>query len=209
VPELVTPEGAPVEVTPEEKREQINQDFSRAMASEEPSATPALPERPARPEPPKKRGRPSKDEKARATSAPPVSQKTDKDFSEECTGLTTLAWASLAMTPFTQPYAAVVDANQAQLVAALNGAAQNNAKAREAIEKLAGGGGGIWAVQLAAVGANMTMQTMQLLKDPQLRQEAAAATQSKFRTFLKAQGVDVPDDGQGKPAEVPSAPASA
>lgn len=209
MPELVTPDGTPV-AADDAKRAEINQDFSRAMAAEDPSGTPAPPVRQDKPgPPPRRRGRPSKDEKARADSKPAGEQKSDKDYTEPIAGLTTLAWAACASVPYTQPYAAVIDANQSQLVAALNGAAQNNARAREVVEKLAAGGGGVWMIQLAAVGTNMAMQTLELLKSPDLRKEAAAATQHKFRSFLKTQGVNVPGDGQDAPAEVPSAPAAA
>lgn len=209
MPELKTPDGAPVPTfqppVAAKTPEQVNQEFSRAMAAEEPSATQPPPVR-VKPEPaaePKRpRGRPRKEDKPRAEDkAPAASQKTDEDFTEACTGLTTLAWFGLAATPLTSPYAAVVDANQEQLVAALNGAAQNNAKAREAIQRMTNGGGGVWAVQLAVVGANMSMQTLQLLKDPELRKEASEATQAKFRAFLRAQGIGAePED-----ADVPAA----
>lgn len=208
MPELKTPDGAPVATfqppVPPKSPEQVNQEFSRAMAAEDPSAVPAPPQRPpAVPDGEKKpRGRPRKDEKPRADDkAPAVSQKVDTDFTEACAGLTTLAWFGLAATPFTSPYAAVVDANQDQLVAALNGAAQNNAKAREAIQRMTSGGGGVWAVQLAVVGANMGMQTLQILKDPELRKEASEHTQAKFKAFLKAQGVGKDEE----PADVPAA----
>lgn len=212
-PELVTPDGKPVGDA-DELRAEINQDFSRAMAAEDPGESQAPPKRErfttdAKGEteaPRRRRGRPSKDEKPRTTSTPPVNQKSDKDYTEALAGLTTSAWAVAASIPYTCPYAAVIDANQTQLVTALNSAAQNNAKAREAIEKFTSGGGGLWAVQLAAVGTNMTMQTLQIMKSPEIRAEAAAATQAKFRAFLRAQGVSVPDE----PApEAPHAPAAA
>lgn len=208
MPELKTPDGATVETSPQlplaKSPDEVNREFSRAMASEDPSATQPPPQRPVKePGEQKKRpGRPRKEDKARADDkSPAVSQKVDDDFTEACTGITTLGWFALAATPFTSPYAAVVDANQEQLVAALNGAAQNNARARDAIQRMTNGGGGLWAVQLSVVTANMSMQALQLLRDPELRREAAEHTQAKFKKFLHAQGVELPGE---EPADGPA-----
>lgn len=216
MPELVTPEGTPVKAeiptSPNGQpvdREAVDREFSRAMASEDPGSVQPPPPRDdqSQAEPPKRpRGRPRKDEKSRTEQPPQLPQKVDTDYTEAVAGLTTLAWATLAGIPYTTPYAAVIDANQVQLIDALNKAAQNNAAIREQIEKLAAGGGGVWAIQLAAVGANMTIQTLQLVRDPELRKEAAAVTQKKFRAFLSAQGIQLPDE---QPQEAAHAPAAA
>jgi hypothetical protein len=207
MPELVTPAGKPVTVPdpapprPATDPEQVNRDFSRAMAADDPSAPQPPPRREDTPpkEKPKRAARPRADSKSRTESAPKA--KVDTDYTEALAGITTLAWSALAAIPYTTPYAAVVDANQPQLVSALNAAAQNNAQIREQIERLAAGGGGVWAIQLAAVGVNMSMQTLQIMRDPQIRKEATAATQQKFRQFLRAQGVNVEEMQQEAPHE--------
>ena len=217
MPELFTPEGQSVDITapagalPPKTPDEINREFSRAMASEEPSAVPAPPVRP-QPEgekPKRPRGRPRKnplpEDKPRTEKAPPADEKSDKDYTEACTTVTTAGWILTASVPFTSPYATVIDANQPQLVAALNAGCQNNSMMRQNVERLSSGGGGIWAVQLAVVGANMSMQALQIMRDPELRQQANEATQAKFREFLKSQGVKLPDDEPAEAADVPAA----
>lgn len=213
MPSLSTPDGAPVEGVPVD-REKIDTEFARAMASDGPGAESAAPPRlEDKPEdkPKRPRGRPRAkpaEEKPRVTEKPPAaSQKVDKDYTDECVGLTTLGWAAFAATPYTSAYACVIEANQEQLVTALNAGAQNNAAIRAKIEAWSAGGGGVYMLQLAAVGTNMTVQAMQLLKDPALRAQARAHTEGKFREFLKAQGVKI---GEDEPAEAPDAePAAA
>lgn len=208
MPSLTTPDGQPVETgnatvtDPAADRDEINRQFSRAMATEKPGETaapPRLDDKPA--ETPKRpRGRPRKtaDERPRVTDKPPEAPapKVDRDYTDECAGLSTLGWAALAATPWTSPYACVVEANQEQLVKALNGGCQQNPRIREAVERWSAGGGGVYMLQLAAVGTNMGVQAMQLLKDPALRAEARAHTEGKFREFLKAQGVNLPGEAE-------------
>jgi hypothetical protein len=113
---------------------------------------------------------------------------------------------TLAAIPFTTPYAAVVDANTDALVPALNAGCQQNPRVRAAVERWSSGAGGVWALQLAAVGVNMSVQAVQLMRDPALREQATAATRAKFRTFLQAQGVNI---GEQATAEAEHAPAAA
>lgn len=221
MPSLTTPDGAPVTLSAGD-RDQINREFDRAMTAGPAEGLPAPPPRdnpavPADPPaavaggsgpdaaaPKRGRGRPPKNaDKARTEAAPPAVQHSDKDYTEECSGLVTLAWATVAAVPYTTPYAAVIEANEGQLVSALNNGARNNAAIRSRIEAISSGGGGLWAVQLAAVSVNMTMQGLQILRDPELRGEARAATEAKFRKFLRAQGVDV-DDGAQDSTEAPT-----
>ncbi len=216
MPNLSTPDGQPVEApTAAEQRAEIDREFSRAMATDSPgetSAPPRLDDQPAaaakRP-----RGRPRKtpDERPRVSDKPAdvASVKVDKDFTDECAGLSTLGWAALAATPWTSPYACVVEANQEQLVKALNSGCQQSPKIREAVERWSAGGGGVYMLQLAAVGTNMGVQTMQLLKDPKLRAEARAHTEGKFREFLKAQGVNLPGAAETEAPAGPEPPAEA
>src|SRR5487761_208178 len=218
MPELVTPDGQAVPVTPQnglsapqKSAEDINREFSRAMASDDPGAIQAPPARPQVPEgeqPKRGRGRPRKnplpEEKARTEPKPAAGEKTDKDFTGQCTAVTTAGWILTASVPFTSPYAAVIDANQPALIAALNAGCQNSSRMRVNVERLASGGGGVWAVQLAVVGANMSMQALQIMRDPDLRRQANEATQETFREFLQSQGMDV-----SKPAETEYVPGPA
>lgn len=200
MPDLLTPDGAAVVLD----REEINREFARSMSAGPADGAPAPPPRdtapPAAdpPAPPKRgRGRPRNDEKPRATSAPvPAPGPVSKDYTRECEGLTTAGWAILAAVPYTTPYAAVVDANQDQLVAALNAGAQNNAKIRARVEALSSGAGGAWAIQLAAVTVNMGAQAMSIMRDPEIRLEARQSTEAKFREFLKASGAGTGEQDQ-------------
>lgn len=208
MPSLETPDGKPVDLPDAEERAQTEQEFARAMASGAAGDT-GLPPREPKPEgekPKARRGRPPKEEKPRTESKPAGPQKSDKDFTDEVVGLTTLGWAALAATPYTLPYACVIEANQEQLCTALNAGAQNNAAIRAKIEAWSAGGGGVWMLQLAAVGTNMTVQAVQLLKDPELRRDAREHTEGKFRQFLRDQGVNLPGD---EPAETDDAAAAA
>jgi hypothetical protein len=44
-------------------------------------------------------------------------------------------------------------------------------------------------MQLAVVGAQMGMQTLQLMKDPALRQQAAESTRTQLQQWLTANGL--------------------
>jgi len=199
MPTLSTVDGAPVEVITAEQRAEIDREFSRAMATDEPGGVQSPPRRDDKPadQPRRGRGRPRKnpDDKPRVTDKPvtaPAAAAT-ADYTEACAGLSTLGWATLAAIPWTTPYAAVVEANQEQLVTALNAGCQQNPQIREAVERWSSGAGGVYMLQLAAVGTNMAVQTVQLLKDPALRAQATEHTRGKFRDFLAAQGVKVPE----------------
>jgi hypothetical protein len=189
---LQTQDGKKVDV------DKVEQDFARAMASD-PDGTEAtdLPKKTPEPEAekaaPKRRRRPNKNERARTAKTAPADQKSDKDFSDDLVGLTSAVWLATASVPFTQPYAAVLKLNQPQLVNSLNAAAQNNAKVRAQIEKFTSGGGGLWAMQLAVCGANMAMQSWQVMTDPQLRAQMAESTRNDLKDFLKAQGMVIPE----------------
>lgn len=226
MPSLQTADGAPVEAPPVNP-EAVNREFSRAMAPDAPGGAGAPPRHD---DPPpagqqRGRGRPRKapaDEQPRVTSNPPetpeaVAAAAAKDYTDACAGLTTLGWATLAAVPPAQPWACIVEANQDDLVKALNGGCQHNPKIRAAVEKWSSGSGGVYALQLAAVGVNMGVQSLQLLKDPALRAEAKVHTQEKFREFLRANGVKVADPtsaaeqsgADGRPSEADDAPAPA
>ena len=145
------------------------------------------------------RARPDKTEKARVV--PSASQKVDKDFTEDVQGITQGLWLTAASIPPTQAYAAIIKLNQPALVASLNQGAQNNAAVRGYVEKMSSGSGGMWMVSLGVTVANMGMQTLQLMKDPQLRRDMAAQTRQELDAFLKANGfgqMEQADNGTDK-----------
>jgi hypothetical protein len=176
-------------------------DFSRALASEDPAATQGPPRRgedtkgtPEAEAPKRRRGRPRKDPADNARIARgPAPDAGPVDYTEAAAGLVTLGWATIAAIPYTTPFAAVLDANAEQLTGALANGAKHNPKIAAALERAASGGGGVYAIQLAAVGVNMGMQCLEILRDPLTRQAATVATRNKFAEFLAAQGVKVPD----------------
>lgn len=212
-PTLATPDGQAVEtegsapLAGAPAKEDIDREFSRAMAAEDPSAVQAPPrhEGQAAAEAPRRRGRPRKNPDEAARAADKAAEVQAVDYVEAAAGVTTLAWATLAAIPYTCAYAAVVDANSANLTAALANGAKHNPKIRAALDKAATGGGGVYALQLAAVGANMAIQGLQIMRDPELRAEAEAATRAKFRQFLAAQGLKLPDEQPAEAADVPAA----
>lgn len=215
MPELVTPDGAPVALPDPERRDEIDREFSRAMSTDEPGGIQAPPRRQEKPAAaeaakPRGRGRPRKDPDAK----PRVTQKAPEppagaapvDYDEAAASVVTLGWATLAGVPWTTPYACVVDANAPQLAGALANGARQNAKIAGFLDRAMTGGGGVWALQMASVGANMAVQTLELMRDPDLRRFATEQTRTKFRTWLKANGVEIPDE---QPAEAQSAPVAA
>src|SRR5579859_443147 len=120
MPTLTTPDGRPVDVDPAE----VNREFSRAMADDGDGAkNPPRHEAAPAEQPKRPRGRPRKDaaEAARVaeTAAEAPAGKVDKDLTDECVGLSTLGWATLAAIPPTSPWACVIEANQDDLVKAL------------------------------------------------------------------------------------------
>jgi hypothetical protein len=216
-PTLTTPDGQVVDTPPDPAGQGVDlaaaeREFSRALASEDPAATQGPPRRPdgdpqTGDEPRRRRGRPRKSPEDRprvakgaAPDAGPV------DYTEAAAGLVTLGWATIAAIPYTTPFAAVIDANAEQLTGALANGAKHNAKIAGALERAASGGGGVYAIQLAAVGVNMGMQCLEILRDPETRRAATEATRQKFGVFLAAQGIKVPDDSRETPAgHVPAA----
>lgn len=184
----------------------VERDFSRALAAEDPGSVQGPPKRPGDGQDqdgkPRRRGRPPKDpaDRARVTKAPPPAA--DVDYTEAAAGLVTLGWATVAAIPYTTPFAAVIDANAEQLTGALANGAKHNEKIRGALERAAAGGGGVYALQLAAVGVNMTMQCLEIVRDPATRAAATEATRAKFGAFLAAQGVKVPEQAA---ADAPAA----
>jgi hypothetical protein len=177
---LQTPDGAAVDVSPVD---QAQKDFAAAMnapATGEVAAPPDhgkdMPaERPAR------RGRPARpksDTKAPKTvKAVPVKA----DYTSDAQALVGTVWTVTAAIPPTQAYAYVINQNADGLAAAL----AEGAKQSESLRKwVAGGGNAGWQLQLAAVGINMGMGAMQMMRDPELRKQAAEATRVQLRAMM-------------------------
>lgn len=216
-PTLTTPDGQVVDTPANPAGGGVDlaaaeRDFSRALASEDPAATQGPPRRPDgdggqgdAPKPRRGRPRKSAEDKARVAKGP-APDGAPVDYTEAAAGLVTLGWATIAAIPYTTPFAAVLDANAEQLTGALANGARHNPKIAGALERAASGGGGVYAIQLAAVGVNMGMQCLEILRDKDTRAAATAATQAKFREFLAAQGIKVPDDSrETSVADVPAA----
>jgi hypothetical protein len=188
---LQTPDGQPVNL------EASEQDFARAMSApvaDVPAPPRMTPEAKAEVEKakaePRRRGRPPKADRARVETPPAPSEPLPpKDYTEALDGALTGVWVATAGLPFTTPYAAVIAANKAALVGALNAGANQNPKVRAAVEKYTGGGGGLWQMQLAVIGAQMGMQTMQLMRDPELRKQASESTRAQLHQWLKVNGL--------------------
>jgi hypothetical protein len=216
-PTLTTPDGQVVDTPAAPAGGGVDlaaaeREFSRALASEDPAATQGPPRRPEGVDgqgdaPKRRRGRPPKspEDKARVAKGP-APDAGPVDYTEAAAGLVTLGWATVAAVPYTTPFAAVIDANAEQLTGALANGAKHNAKIAAALEKAASGGGGVYAIQLAAVGVNMGMQCLEILRDPETRRAATEATRTKFGAFLAAQGIKVPDvSRESSAADVPAA----
>lgn len=127
-----------------------------------------------------------------------------RDYSQALDGALTGLWVTTASVPFTTSYAVILDVNKAGLVPVLNQAANSSPTARRYVEKWTGGSGGMWAVSLAVIGANMGIQTYQLSRDPKLREQMATHQRAKLQEWAKAQGIGQElkaDDEQRKLAE--------
>lgn len=196
---LLLPDGKPVPAAPPASAADVDRQFAEAMAAP-PDEVPAPPKREIIPEPeekpkPRRRGRPPKSERTRVTKTP--EPPSDKDYTEDVTGIVTGAWLTLASIGKTQPYAAVIANHQDGLVTALSAGAKNNATIRGYIEKMSSGGGGLWAVQLALVAAQMAMEASQIAKNPELKAQAAEMTKQQLAEVLgKAREADAQDESQ-------------
>jgi hypothetical protein len=177
-------------------------DFARMMvagaegvsgpADNEPAAPP---KRAADDEKPR-RGRPTKATRARTRDAKPGDGKpgdkpkpiTPHDFTGDLMAVGDGLWIGLSSIPFTAPYAAVVHANQANIVSAINAGAQVNPGVRNAVEKLTSGTGSALALQLAVVGANVAMTGWQIAKDPELRAQVVEANSKAVKSYMEQLG---------------------
>lgn len=192
MPSLETADGKPVDVTAE--ADAINAKFDAAMNDDGP-AEQAPPKRQPKPKaeadtPAPRRGRPPKDEKARTTAAP-----VKDDYTQDAQGLVGAVWTVAASIPVSQPYALVVESNADALVSALAEGAKHSGTIRAFVNS----GQSSWILGLASVGLSMGMQTWQLMKDPELREQAAATTREHLKAAMAAKGLQVQE-----PANVPA-----
>jgi hypothetical protein len=146
---------------------------------------------------PNKRGRPSKADQARTTSkAPAPAAKQEplkpKDYRENLTAVTDMAWFGGSTLPFvskyTAPYAAVLKSNQTGIVESLNQAANSNATARKYVEKFAGDGGNasgaMWMINLAMVGATALGQCVQIATNKEFRDQVVDANAQALEKYV-------------------------
>lgn len=188
MPTLETPDGKLVDVTPPDP-DKINSDFSRVMNDDGPD-TQAPPQRrrrapaPADDEPaaPKRRGRPPKEEKARTVPAA-----VKDDYTDDAKSLVRGAWMVTAMLPPTQAYALVVEANSDALAEGLAEGAKHNATIRGWVST----GESSWMLTLAAAVASMGIQAYGLVKDPALREKAAATTRLHLKDMTAVSEIEV------------------
>lgn len=197
MPTLETVDGKPVDVTTP-GADEINARFDSSMNDDGPDEQ-APPKRQPKPaaetETPKpRRGRPPKEEKSRTTdkAAEPVKD----DYTADAQSSVATLWTVAASIPVTQAYALVIEGNSDTLVSALAEGAKHNAT----IRKFVSSGGNTWALQLASVTATMGIQAYQLMRDPELRKEAAATTREHLKAAMRAKGIQVPEA-----ADVPAA----
>jgi hypothetical protein len=140
-----------------------------------------------------RRGRPPKDQRARTTNVDPKDVKKareaaklePKDFTGDLAAITDAVWLAGSQIAPVSPYAAILKANQAGLVSALNQAANQNGTVRNYVEKLSGGGNGSWMMSLSMVGVSMAMQSMQMARDPELRQQIVTANAEAAQNYFQ------------------------
>lgn len=197
MPTLETQDGRPVDVTPLDPDE-VNRQYQAAL-NDEPADEQAPPRRAPKPaaeaeQPKPRRGRPPKEDKSR-TEAKPATPVKD-DYSEDAGKFVGGIWVVTASIPVTQPYAVVIESNADPLVAALAEGAKHN----ETIRAFVTSGESSWILGLASVSLTMGMQAFQIMRDPTLRAECAAATRKSLKEAMGAKGLQVQE-----PADVPQA----
>jgi hypothetical protein len=180
-------------------------DFHRMMAGaadgsspdEAPAAPPKREPKTDVEQPKPRRGRPPKSDRARTRDAKPTDAKAKggkaadlkpQDFTADLTAIGDGLWLGLSSIPVTAPYAALVHANQAGIVAAVNQGAQVNPGVRNAVEKMTSGTGSAWALQLGILGVNIAMQGYSLMKDPELRRQITEANSQQVQQYMAQMG---------------------
>lgn len=195
MPTLETADGKPVVVDPAE----VNARFQAAMDGDSGPAEQAPPKRtpraPAEDSKPRTRTA-AKAEKSRTAdkSAAPVKD----DYTGDAQNFVGGIWTVMASVSVTQPYALVVENSSDALVSSLAEGAKHNATIRSWVSA----GESSWMLGLAAVTVGMGMQAYQLMKDPELRKQAAEVTREHLREAMGAKGIvqEVSTDGEAVPA---------
>lgn len=150
---------------------------------------PAPPDAPAEPKRP--RGRPRKDAAKAPVKSPKTTLPVKADYTADVQGLVTSVWTVTAMLPPTQPVAYVISANADPLVAALAEGAKHNEFIRSMVD---GPAQNAWALQLAAVAANMGLTAVQIMRDPELKAKSAEATREQLKALAGAQADALKDE---------------
>ena len=196
MPTLETTDGKPVEIDADE----VNAKFRAAMDGDAGPAEQAPPKRQPRP--------PAEDAKPRTRTAPKAekSRTADKaaapvkdDYTEDAQNFVGAVWTVAASIPVTQPYALVVENGSDALVKSLAEGAKHNATVRAFVSS----GESSWILGLASVGIGMGLQAFQLMRDPELRAQAAAVTREHLKAAIGAKGLDIREasnDGEAVPA---------
>lgn len=186
MPTLEDTSGRPVDVTPVDVAD-INAKFRSAMddpGPDEQAPPKRAPKTPAVDDAPRtRRTRQPKEEKARTAAAVPVKD----DYTSGAQSFVGAVWTVTASLPPTQAYALVVESNSDALVSALAEGAKHNTTIRAFVNS----GQSSWILGLASVGLSMGMQTYQLMRDPKLREQAAATTRAHLKEAMGAHGLDV------------------
>jgi hypothetical protein len=199
MPELKTSNGEPV-LAPPIDEDAVNRAFSQSInedAGPDESAPPRRAEKPAEDKPRAARPRTTKAEKARTTAKPadPVKD----DYHEDARALITTTWTAAASLGPTQPYAFALSQSADPLTDALADGAKHNDFIRRMVS---GGGGNAWQLKLAAAGMQFGMTTLAIMRDPEMKKQAAEATRAQLAAAMQAQGIKVPGTDQ---APVPAA----
>lgn len=183
--ELQTLDGDAVEVD----RTDVNAKFDAAMNDDVPAEqTPPKrqPRAAADPAPEAdrpRRGRPPKAEKARTTSS--AAEPIKDDYTADASALLGAIWTVAASIPPTQPYAFVIDSTSGAWTSALAEGAKHNATVRGWLKS----GESSWMLGMAAAGVATGMGVLTIMKDPEMREKARAATKQQLKQAMVAKGL--------------------
>jgi hypothetical protein len=188
-PTVTTAAGKPVDVGPIDPDE-VNRKFDAAMADDTTDElTPQRRAAASEAEKPKRRyTRKPKEEKSRTVdAAPKVDVKTD--YTADAQQVVGGVWTVAASISVTQPYALILETNADALVSALAEGAKHNASIRAFVST----GESSWMLGLASVTIGMGLQAWQMMKDPELRAQAAAVTREHLKEAIGAKSIQVQD----------------
>lgn len=177
---LQTPDGKPLDL------EAANRDFAKAMSVPPPDDLPAPPKRSetagrAAAQKPESNSKPKQAAKPRTKPAAPVKA----DYTDDVKSVVTTTWAITAGVPLahTQAFAFVLSTNADALTSALAEGCKHSESMRQMFTSTSEH---TWKVQLAAVAAQMGMQTLQVMRDPELRDKAAEQTRAQLAQLIES-----------------------